>query len=469
MLTNFIVRPLYIFGIDLPIQNRVGFAEYGLYTLALDFVLLFQFINDPGIQSYTSKSIAENRTNYSAILGDILGAKILLASAYIFMSILGAYLMGYDQRTIILVGGISIYLVLSSTFVLLRTTLSGVGEYSKDSWISSIDRILMLLLFGTIIWLGFFREYFTIEWFVMGQIICLFISCLAAIYLMSKSNMSIRINVNLSKIYNVLYQTLPFTGLILLTNICNRIDVVMLNELVEDGLFKAGTYAAGYRFLDAANMVGYLFGGLLLPMYAFMISKGEKIRPLFDLGFRLLITLSLIIGFIAIAFAKEIWQIAYVNKYEELYTILPPIMLSLVPIAVSHSMGSLLQASGKVKSLNILFAFAVIFNIITNYIFIPQYGATGAAYTTFATEILLISGSYYLVRKYTDAKISIITFVKVGGIILGMVFAYFILTIIGLHWMASIVILSIIYILLVLVVKLISLAEIQSLLRRDKG
>ena len=148
------MRPLYIFGIDLPIQNRVGFAEYGLYTLALDFVLLFQFINDPGIQSYTSKSIAENRENYASLLGDILGAKTLLAMVYLLLSILGAYLMGYDQRTIALVGGIAIYLVLSSTFVLLRTTLSGVGEFSKDSWVSSLDRVLMLLLFGTVLWLG---------------------------------------------------------------------------------------------------------------------------------------------------------------------------------------------------------------------------------------------------------------------------------------------------------------------------
>lgn len=468
LITNFVVRPLYIFGIDLPIQNRVGFAEYGLYTLALDFVLLFQFINDPGIQSYTSKSIAENRANYATILGDILGAKMLLAAVYIVLSILGAYLMGYDQRTIALVGGIAIYLVLSSTFVLLRTTLSGVGEFSKDSWVSSLDRVLMLLLFGTVIWLGFFREYFTIEWFVAGQVICLFTSCIVAIYLMLRSKMSLKINMDLSKIYKVLYQTLPFTGLILLTNICNRIDVVMLNELVEDGLFQAGTYAAGYRFLDAANMVGYLFGGLLLPMYAYMISKGEKIRPLFDLGFRLLISLSLIIGFIAIAFAKEIWQIAYINKYDELYTILPPIMLSLVPIAVSHSMGSLLQASGRVKSLNILFAIAVIFNIATNYIIIPQYGATGAAYTTFATEILLISGSYYLVRRYTDAQISLMTFVKVVVIIIVMLAAFVLTTSIGFHWILSIFLLSFIYIMLVFAVKLISIGEIKSLLKKEK-
>jgi len=203
-------------------------------------------------------------------------------------------------------------------------------------------------------------------------------------------------------------------------------------------------------------------------MYAYMLSKGERIRPLFDFGFRLLISLSLIIGFIAIAFAKEIWQIAYVSKYDELYTILPPIMLSLVPIAVSHSMGSLLQASGRVKSLNILFAIAVIFNIATNYIFIPQYGATGAAYTTFATEILLISGSYYLVRRYTDAQISLMTFVKVIVIIIVMLAAFVLTTSIGIHWILSIFLLSFIYIMLVFAIKLISIGEIKSLLKKEK-
>jgi len=38
LLTNFVVRPLYLFGVEMKIQNTVGAEEYGLYFLVFDFV-----------------------------------------------------------------------------------------------------------------------------------------------------------------------------------------------------------------------------------------------------------------------------------------------------------------------------------------------------------------------------------------------------------------------------------------------
>ncbi|MDV7402501.1 hypothetical protein RZS08_64360, partial [Arthrospira platensis SPKY1] len=48
----------------------------------------------------------------------------------------------------------------------------------------------------------------------------------------------------------------------------NKIDGVFLGILMDDNGYQAGVYASAYRFYDAANMIGYLFAALLLPMFA---------------------------------------------------------------------------------------------------------------------------------------------------------------------------------------------------------
>lgn len=38
---NLLVKPLWIFGIDLTVQNRVGAEQYGLYAAIFSFTFVF--------------------------------------------------------------------------------------------------------------------------------------------------------------------------------------------------------------------------------------------------------------------------------------------------------------------------------------------------------------------------------------------------------------------------------------------
>jgi len=43
---NFLIKPLYIFGIDREVQNAVGPEQYGLFFALLNLTYLFQIVND---------------------------------------------------------------------------------------------------------------------------------------------------------------------------------------------------------------------------------------------------------------------------------------------------------------------------------------------------------------------------------------------------------------------------------------
>ncbi|MDP2888396.1 MAG: polysaccharide biosynthesis protein, partial [Bacteroidota bacterium] len=55
---NVLIKPFWIFGIDLTVQNMVGDESYGLYFSLLNFSMILNIFLDLGITSYNNKNIA---------------------------------------------------------------------------------------------------------------------------------------------------------------------------------------------------------------------------------------------------------------------------------------------------------------------------------------------------------------------------------------------------------------------------
>lgn len=389
------------------VQNRVGPEEYGLYFLMYDFAFLFIALNDPGLQAYSSRMLASNKNNIPTLFSELAGLKITLGIVFIAISFLIALLMGYKVRQLQLLGLITAAMVLSSSFILMRTVLTGLGAYRIDTFLSSLDRVLLIILLGSVLYLGYFSDDLTIEFFAGIQLFAYLLACILILLVLLKFKMIRWPSFHFKKMVNVLKSTLPFAGVILLTSICNRIDVVMINEMLPEktALYQSGVYAAGYRFLDAANMVGFLFGSLLLPMFARMLAEKIDLKPLFQTGFGLLLMMSTLIGFSCVFYASNIFSIAYTDVYIQHSDIMYPLMLSLIPITLSNAFGPLIMAHGKLKKLNIALISAIALNVVLNLVVIPDYAALGTAYTTLITEIFLLICMYAITHQQTGISL----------------------------------------------------------------
>lgn len=463
LLTNFLIRPVYILFIDMQVQNRVGPEEYGLYFLMYDFAFLFIALNDPGLQAYSSRVLASNKDNIPTLFSELAGLKITLGFVFIVVSFLIALFLGYNARQLQLLGLIAAGMVLSSSFILMRTVLTGLGAYRIDTFLSSLDRVLLIILLGSILYLGYFSDELTIEFFAGIQLFAYFLACMLIFLVLFKSKMIKWPSFNFKKMVHVLQSTLPFAGVILLTSICNRIDVVMINEMLPEktALYQSGVYAAGYRFLDAANMVGFLFGSLLLPMFARMLAEKIDLKPLFQTGFGLLLMMSTLIGLSCVFYASNIFNIAYTDVYDQHSDIMYPLMLSLIPITLSNAFGPLIMAHGNLKKLNIALTAAIVLNVVLNLFVIPDYAALGTAYTTLITEIFLLICMFVIARRQTG--ISPENKLLRNGVLFVIIAAatIYLLTWVELPWMVEILIFGIIGLSLALLLNIIHPKGIQ--------
>ena len=84
ILVNIIIKAIFIFGVDMQVQHRVGQSEYGLYFTLLNLCYIFQIVNDFGLNLLHNTETAKAGTIRIERFYQILRLKILLMAATFF-------------------------------------------------------------------------------------------------------------------------------------------------------------------------------------------------------------------------------------------------------------------------------------------------------------------------------------------------------------------------------------------------
>lgn len=386
---NLLVKPFWIFGIDRSVQNTVGSGEYGFYFALFNFSLILNILLDLGITNYNNRNIAQHNQLLSKHLSNVIVLKFLLAVFYMVVCIALAFIIKYDTRQIEMLVFLIFNQFLLSFILYLRSNLSGLHLFKTDSFISVLDRMLMIGICALLLWGNITTVPFKIEWFVYSQTAAYSITALITLLIVMRKAGFFKLHFDRSFFIVFLKQSYPFALLILLMAFYNRIDSVMIERLLPNGDVEAGIYAQSYRILDAASMISFLFAGLLLPIFSKMIKNKEPVHQLVQFSFRLIIVPVVIFVAGAIIYAPQLMKLLYHGS--ELYysaTIFACLIPGLIAISTTYIYGTLLTANGKLKQLNIMAATAMIVNISLNFILIPKFHALGSAISSLTTQSL---------------------------------------------------------------------------------
>ncbi|MEM8526802.1 MAG: oligosaccharide flippase family protein [Bacteroidota bacterium] len=401
---NLLIKPFYIFFIERDVQNVVGTSEYGIYFALLNLVLILEIVNDFGIRNFTSRYIAQNNHLLHKYFPDLLSLKLVLSLIYYFASLLIGWWLGYLQEYMILFNVLIISKMITSGISFLRANIIGLAYYRSDSILSVLHRLISILFCGLLLWIPTFRADFTMNWFVYCELLALLLTLSVAYILLRRSLSSFNFRINYQRIIVFLRQSLPYALIVFLMMIYNRIDAVMLEQLLENGKEEAGIYAASYRLLDAAVMFSFLFANLLLPMFSKMLKAKESINDLVKFTFQLMMAVA-ISGVVATYFFRtEIMDLLYVGATVYWGNILGILMWSFIAISATHVFGTALLANGNLRALNYLSLLGIVLNIVLNWYFIPIHRAYGAAMTTCITQFFVVLGEIYLVVRFLQLQ-----------------------------------------------------------------
>lgn len=397
--TNLLVKSFYIFGIDRTVQNRTGPEAYGLYFALLSFTLLFQVVNDFGIHLYQSRNVARHPHLLGKLLPNTLLLKGLLAAVFALLVVLAAWLAGYSGVAWELLGWLIAVQVLHSLFQYLCFTVTGLGYYRLNGLLSVVDRLVLIGLMGCLLWMWPAGREFDVLWLVQAQVVSLVIAVGVVAAMVWRRLPRGRLHVRGKLVRVVLRQSAPFALAVFLMTVYTRLDAVVLERLLPEGDYAAGVYASAYRLLDAANMAGALFAGLLLPMFSTLMGRGEAVRPLADLAFRLLMSVAVAAAVACTLFRHELMQLLYAHATFKWGQVLGWLIWSFVATSGMYIYGTVLTAAGRLGVLNRLFALSIALNFFCNWLLIPRYGPTGAAGATVATQAFVWVAEMWLAHR----------------------------------------------------------------------
>ncbi len=420
---NLLVKPFWIFGIDRTVQNLVGSVDYGMYFVIFNFTFLFNILLDLGVTNFNNRNIAQNNHLLNKHFSSILILKLLLGFMYLVVLFVVALVLGYhaDQLHFLIFLGINQFL--TSFILYLRSNISGLLFFRTDSFLSVLDRLLMILFCSILLWGHVTSQPFRIEWFVYVQTLAYGITALVALGIVFRKARFRRLNWNTPFLILIIRRSFPFAVLVLLMSFYNRVDSVMLERILPgvSGECQAGVYAHAYRMLDAVNMIAYLFSVLLLPLFSKMIKMKEPVSHMVKLSGSLLLTVSVMVAVLCFVYNREMMDMLYNEHVDESSRVFRVLMIGFIPISLTYVFGTLLTANGNLKELNLMAGGAMALNLLMNFILIPRYLALGSAWASLTTQWMTALIQIFLVfrifRFRLDVRFSAKTFIYILSVV----------------------------------------------------
>jgi len=460
-LINVLIKPIYILFIDARVQDTLGLEVYGKYFGIFNFAYILYIITDFGIQNYNSITIAKDNNKLKEYLPNILGIKLVLSFVYVVVGVIVGFLIGYDLDMIKVFLLIAINLIFLSFILYLRTNISASGKYRWDSLISVIDKVILIVLLGGILFSSF-SESFTIYHYILAQTFAFGVVFLIVLTINFKlaENISIKISLDFAK--KIFRKSLPFSLVFILMTLYMKMDGFMLERMLETSV-EAGKYAAAFRLYEAFNNIGYLFAVLLLPMFASLINKNDELKNLVHTSHNMIFVIAISALVITIFYRDDAMKLLYPDTYSiEHGEVMGVLMISFFAISLTYIYGTILTAAGKIVVFNWIVLIGVIINLILNLILIPTKGAFGAAIATVFTQYFVLLGQYIASLKLFNIGFNFELFVKrIVFIILVVTISYLIKNQMNQHWLILAIASVILAIISALLVRLVNISDLK--------
>jgi O-antigen/teichoic acid export membrane protein len=273
-----------------------------------------------------------------------------------------------------------------------RSFFAGLHWFRLDAFFSVLDRIVLILSMGTILYL--YKDglkWVSLEYYALLQFCGYAVTFLIAgiiLYLKIKPPF---IKPKIALIKTLVKRAVPYALLIVLMTLYTRSDAIILKYRA--GIEEASYYAQAYRLIDALYMFAMVFAGLLFPMFAKMLKENPSaIAALVSQASKLLLGSSLAFIVFSLSRGGLLIDQIYSSTSVESGSILFLLSIGFFGMASNLIYGSLLTANGSLKVLNIISFVGLLVNISLNLILIPKVlnnGAVVAAGVAALTQILV--------------------------------------------------------------------------------
>jgi O-antigen/teichoic acid export membrane protein len=375
------------------LTRYLGPGDYGRFTLALMYMQLFAVLADVGLFMTVVRDISREPSRTEELVGNALTLRLLLAAAMVAVGAGASLLLPYEPgvRVAILLAGApmllgmltsSLVAVLQSRLRMARWVVADVAGRTVGLGLTALVAALDL---------GFYA--------VFGAAAGGSAVALAITWLLTHRLARFRFRVEPAVWRPLLRASLPLGLALAINEVYFRIDTVIISLYEPYG--EVGLYTLAYRILEFALALGAIFLTTVFPLLSEAVGRDEAraLRTIQDsTDVFLILGAPLVAG--GLVLAPHVIELAGGAGFEDAAEPLRILLVAGALAWVNGVFGFALIAKRRQASALWLNATALAFNVGLNFLLVPRYGIVAAAVVTVASEVVILAGSYVLMRRH---------------------------------------------------------------------
>ncbi len=451
-----------IFGlVTIAILTRhLGQEGYGQFTTAMTFLQIFGVLVDFGLTLTVVQMISEPRANEERIVGNIFSLRLISGFVFFALAPLVSFFFPYPLiiKLAIAVGSLSFF------FMSVSQMFVGVFQKHLAMWRAAAAEVISRAVLLALVALASYMAggLVLVIWaFVAANLVQL-----AVTLGLTKKFVRPKLYLDLTIWKDIISRSWPIGVSIFFNLLYLKGDIIILSLMRTQE--EVGVYGAAFKVLDVITVIPVMFMGLVLPILVRNWRDGQSIdfkkmiQKTFD--FFSIVAIPFSVG--AIALGVPLMTLVAGADFAESGRVLKILMPAASILFFGSLYGHTIVAIKKQKIMTWGYIVTAIFSIAGYLIFIPSHGIWGAAWVTVFSESLIALLTFIVVTKNTRILPNPLSLFKAG---LASVLMYFVLTALPtLNVLISIILGSIVYFIILYIIKGIKKETIKELFLNSK-
>lgn len=375
--------------------SKLGVDAFGTLYLAMSFGLLFGVLVEFGLNQQLVRAIARDPDLAGPYLVNALAIKLFLALVA-YLIILGLiYFLGYSAQAGLVIAVYSVILICNGLSTTFTAVYQGTQRVVYAAVGSIIEKVLVCVLAVVLLSLGFSVVAMAAV-FVVGSAAS---ALMQAVFLRKVARIELRLDRSVMLI--LARNAIPFFAYWVLGSLYYRLDTILLSKLTSAEVL--GWYGAAYRLFDTLVFLpSIVSSAILFPILSQLSAQSRPaLRRAMTKGLDVILIIGIPISVGLFTLAEPIIMLIYRRpEFSEAVPVLQWLAIGLLLLYINSILAVTLVSLNEERKMTIVAGIALVFNLALNLALIPPFQHVGAAFTTAATEGLILT--YLLVVMPRD-------------------------------------------------------------------
>jgi O-antigen/teichoic acid export membrane protein len=370
----------------------LGASGYGKVALAFAFIQMLGVLADVGLLTVVVREISREPGSTDRLVGNALLLRLALSLVTLALAALASLLMPWDTdvRVALLIAGVPFVLGLANSALVavlqarLRMDRAAVADVLGRA--ASFAALVVVVTLD----LGFYAVVGTAA---VGAAVTLAITWAIV---SREAHPAPRAERPVWR--SLLVAALPVGAALAVSEVYFRLDTLLVSAFRDYD--EVGLYSLSYRIVELIGILPAIVMTSVFPLLSrYLQDSRERAARTVDAAGDLFVAIGAPIAAGGLVVAPELVRLIGGDEFAGAADALRLLLFAVALAFVSGLFGHALIAGGRQASALRLGLIALAFNLVLNLAVIPPWGIEAAAAVAVASEVLLVSGGLFLVRR----------------------------------------------------------------------